>query len=348
MFAPDRDLPDAAALSAACDAVAAAAARTREVGPWRSGAMATLADGGLLAGFIPGAHGGTGATEAALTAALVAIAERCLTTALAVSQWASAVRIIAGGPEALRAAILPPLARGETFSTVGISQLTTSRQHTPPAVVAHGGSDGWRLDGLCPWVTGADAVDTIVTGGATPDGGHAFFVVPARAAGVEIDPPLDMLALSGSRTAAVRFTAARAATAIAPPAGGTRTGGLTTTALAVGTTRAALAILAAEATGRSFLAPVAAGLATETDALTDRLAAAASRGADAADRDRLRADANGLVLRASQAALAASKGAGFVRGHPAERLAREALFFLVWSCPQAVTSTVLCELAGRG
>jgi alkylation response protein AidB-like acyl-CoA dehydrogenase len=71
-------------------------------------------------------------------------------------------------------------------------------------------------------------------------------------------------------------------------------------------------------------------------------------GVDAADRDRLRADATGLVIRAAQAALAASKGAGFVRGHPAERLAREALFFLVWSCPQAVTSTVLCELAGLG
>lgn len=348
MFPPDRDLPDAAALDAACDAVAAAAARTREVGPWRSGVMATLAKGGLLSGFIPREDGGAGAGEAAVTAALVAIAERCLTTALAVTQWASAVRIIAGGPEPLRTSILPPLARGETFTTVGISQLTTSRQHTPPAVVAHERSDGWRLDGVCPWVTGADAVETIVTGAATADGRHAFFVVPARAAGVEIDPPLEMLALSGSRTAAVRFTAARAAAVIAPPAGGTRTGGLATTALALGATRSSLAILAAEATARPFLAPVVAGLVAEADSLAARLAAAASRGADAADRDQLRADANGLVLRASQAALAASKGSGFVRGHPAERLAREALFFLVWSCPQTVTSTVLCELAGLG
>jgi alkylation response protein AidB-like acyl-CoA dehydrogenase len=109
-----------------------------------------------------------------------------------------------------------------------------------------------------------------------------------------------------------------------------------------------VSLLAAEAADRPFLGPVAAGLAAEADALGSRLAAAASGGIDAADRDRMRADANGLVVRAAQAALAAAKGAGFVRGHPAERLVREAHFFLVWSCPQAVTSTVLCELAGLG
>ncbi|MFM8984593.1 MAG: acyl-CoA dehydrogenase family protein, partial [Planctomycetia bacterium] len=163
MFAPDRAHPDATALAAACDAVAAVATRTRDEGPWRSGAMTTLARVGMLAGFVPQQHGGIGALEAAVVAALMALAERCLTTALAVTQWASAVRIIAGGPTDLRAALLPPLARGETFTTVGISQLTTSRQHMAPALVAGRDAAGWRLDGMCPWVTGADSVDTIVT-----------------------------------------------------------------------------------------------------------------------------------------------------------------------------------------
>jgi alkylation response protein AidB-like acyl-CoA dehydrogenase len=60
----------------------------------------------------------------------------------------------------------------------------------------------------------------------------------------------------------------------------------------------------------------------------------------------LRQRANSLALRASQAALAAAKGAGYVAGHPAGRLCREALFFLVWSCPQPVLQANLCELAG--
>ncbi len=60
----------------------------------------------------------------------------------------------------------------------------------------------------------------------------------------------------------------------------------------------------------------------------------------------LRAQANSLALRASQAALAAAKGTGYVVGHPAGRWCREALFFLVWSCPQGVMAANLCELAG--
>ncbi len=64
--------------------------------------------------------------------------------------------------------------------------------------------------------------------------------------------------------------------------------------------------------------------------------------------EQLRAQANSLALRASQAALAAAKGTGYVTGHPAGRWCREALFFLVWSCPPAVLNANLCELAGLG
>jgi len=53
-----------------------------------------------------------------------------------------------------------------------------------------------------------------------------------------------------------------------------------------------------------------------------------------------------LALRATQAALASAKGAGYLAGHPAGRWCREALFFLVWSCPAPVLQANLCELAG--
>jgi len=326
--------------------IAAMAPRTAVEGPWRSGACAALARHGVLAGFVPVAAGGTGAPEPRLVAILADIAERCLTTALALSQWAAAVRIIAGHPEHA-SRLLPALARGERFTTVGISQLTTSRQHAAaPALVAEPDGHAWRLDGVCPWVTGADSVDAIVTGAATATGDRIFFVVPTDSAGLEIGPPLDMLALTGSRTAEVRFRGVRAAEAVPAAPDGPRTGGLATTALAVGATRAALALVRAESAARPGLEPVAVGLGGEVDELASRLTAAATLGTTPADRDRLRADANGLVVRASQAALTAAKGAGFVRGHPAERVARESLFFLVWSCPQSVSGAVLCELAG--
>ena len=74
----------------------------------------------------------------------------------------------------------------------------------------------------------------------------------------------------------------------------------------------------------------------------------AGRRHEACSSDDVRARANSLALRAAQAALAAAKGTGYVAGHPAGRWCREALFFLVWSCPQPVMAANLCELAGLG
>ena len=346
MFSPRLAHPDPQALATLCAGLAERSADTAEAGPWKSGAFSLLAGSGLLAGFIPVAHGGTGAPEVAILEALVAIAERCLTTALALTQWASGCRIIAGGPEAVRQARLPALARGTSTTTVGIAQLSTSRRHLGrPALLATRLADGWRLDGLCPWVTGADSSDTIVTGAVDDAGEQRFFVVATDAAGLEIAPALRLLALSGSRTSSVTFTGVEPADVIVPqPGGGVRTGGLATTALAVGSARAALALLGREAGGRSALGPIVAALAAEAADLEARLRGAATDDI-ATDRDRLRADANGLVVRAAQAALTATKGAGFVAGHPAERLVREAHFFLVWSCPQTVAGITLCELS---
>jgi alkylation response protein AidB-like acyl-CoA dehydrogenase len=348
MFTPHALAPDPAALGRLCRLLESRAPETALAGPWQSGAFAALADAGCLAGFLPLDAGGTAATEPARLATLTAIAEACLTTALALSQWAAACRIVEGGDAATRLAWLPPLARGEAFTTVGISQLTTSRRHLGQAVLnASEDAAGWRLDGLCPWVTGADSVDTIVTGAATADGSQRFFVVETSADGLIVEPPMAMLALSGSRTSAVKLAGVRPAAVIVPTDGdGARTGGLATTALAIGATRASVAVIADEASRRDDLRPIADQLAADAESLAARLDEAARTGIDRQDRDRLRADANSLVVRAAQAALVACKGAGFVQGHPAEQLVREAMFFLVWSCPQAVTQAVICDLAG--
>jgi len=345
MFAPDATVPDPAPLAALCDALGERATATDELGPWQSGAFDLLARAGVLAGFIPTADGGTNATEPAILDALVAIASRCLTTALALTQWASGCRIITGGDDATRSRWLPALAAGTITTTVGIAQLSTSRRHLgAPALAARMAKGVWRLTGLCPWVTGADSVDAIVTGAVRDDGRQLFFIVPTDSPGLAIAPPMRMLALSGSRTSSVTFTDVAPVAVIEPQAtGGVRTGGLATTALALGSTRLALTVLEGEAAAREALAPVAEALRAEAAAVATRLRRAATD--EAENRDHLRADANGLVIRAAQAALTATKGAGFVAGHPAERLVREAHFFLVWSCPQTVAGITLCELS---
>jgi len=126
---------------------------------------------------------------------------------------------------------------------------------------------------------------------------------------------------------------------------GGSTGGYETTALALGLARAAIDFLATESAKRPDLQAAHDALRGELNQLTDDLLSLV-RGETRCTKESIRQRANTFVLRATQAALSAAKGTGYVAGHPAGRWCREALFFLVWSCPQPVAAANLCELAG--
>ncbi|MCH5377023.1 MAG: acyl-CoA dehydrogenase, partial [Planctomycetes bacterium] len=100
-----------------------------------------------------------------------------------------------------------------------------------------------------------------------------------------------------------------------------------------------------EAEQRNELSDPARALRSDWQQLRDDLLKAAD-GDPVCTNEQLRRRANSLALRATQAALASAKGAGYVLGHPAGRWCREALFFLVWSCPQPVMEANLCDFAG--
>jgi alkylation response protein AidB-like acyl-CoA dehydrogenase len=57
---------------------------------------------------------------------------------------------------------------------------------------------------------------------------------------------------------------------------------------------------------------------------------------DPAVGPQLRGACNELAIRITHAAVALYKGSALLRGHPAQRFAREAMFLLVWSCPDSV------------
>jgi hypothetical protein len=126
-------------------------------------------------------------------------------------------------------------------------------------------------------------------------------------------------------------------------------GSLTTSALALGHAANAIRRLAGESERRPDLREIHQPMSREqAEIVRDLLDASrgpATAGRPALSMESIRQRANSLVLRAAQAWLAACKGAGFVTGHPAERLVREAMFFLVWSCPQPVLAAALREFA---
>jgi alkylation response protein AidB-like acyl-CoA dehydrogenase len=318
-----------------------------------------MACAGVMRWGIPEQFGGIELSAADQVAGFERLAAACLVSTFVLSQRNAAVsRIIACENESLRAELLPRFARHELMATVGISHLTTSRQHlNKPAVRAREDGGGFRLEGDVPWVTGGAISDLVLTGGTLSDGRQLLALVPTRDPTVTVGEAPPLLALNASQTASVtlRGTFVALERIVAGPVEGVMkgasggTGSVTTSALAVGAAAGVLNHFASEVARRPDLAEIAAPFERDREALSagiaEHLRAAADGAQPALSSEAIRQRANSLVLRVSQAYLAASKGAGFVKGHPAERSVREAMFFLVWSCPQPVVNAALREFA---
>ncbi len=327
-------------------------------GAWPARQMARLAESGVFGWLIPRRWGGSELDESAILNGYLELADACLTSAFILTQFNSAVQKFATcGCETLQEKCLPRLARGECFTTVGISHLTTSRSRGPgPAVTAEPIGARYRLRGHIPWVTGARAAQWIVVGATCPNGEQLLAVVESTDPGLTIAPPLQFLALTASQTGPIelRDVIVRPEQIVAGPAPevlkiGSRsgTGSLTTSALALGTARSTLRALRIEMQSTPCFEAVVSQLADEGLSLEQALLAASRNEPGAWSAEKVRLRANSYVTRLAQTYLAAAKGTGFVSGHPAERAVREAMFFYVWSCPQSVVQGNLQELACR-
>lgn len=319
---------------------------------WPARSWEALVAAGPTRWAVPAEFGGAGLDPVARLTGYEGLAAACLTTAFLLSQQDAAIRLLVrADADQVRRRYLPAAAGGEAVLTIGVSQLTTSGQHRPPLVTARPDGPGFRVDGGIPWVTAADRADAIVAGAALTDGRQVLFTLSRGRAGVTVEPPLELAALRGSRTARVRCqdvwvgpedVVAGPRERVLGPGGG---GGPDTSALALGLAAAAVGFLRTEAGARPALAEPARRFETALEERRTDLHALARGEPDADAILAVRARCTSLALRATQAALAAAKGAGFVAPHPAQRWARQALFFLVWSCPRPVTDQLLAELA---
>lgn len=345
-------------LDSLCEYLAEKAAEEGASATWPTEQLARCGEAGVYRWFLPKSAGGYGWSEVDLLRGYLRLSQACLLTSFIMTQRMGAVlRIFQSENPLPRERLLENLLTGKSFATVGISHLTTSRQHlAKPALQVTLRETDLVLDGYSPWVTGGEFADVLVLGGTTETGEHVLVAVPTDLAGLQTPKSPTLIALSASHTGRVELNqvvlsrewllAGPAADMMKQTAGG-KTGGLQTTALALGLSRAAIELLQKEAAKRPDLQSVAEALSEEQQDLVQQLLQLAEGTAAAAiTSGSLRAAANSLVLRATQAALGACKGAGFLADHPAGRYVQQALFFLVWSCPQAVLAENLCQLAG--
>jgi alkylation response protein AidB-like acyl-CoA dehydrogenase len=353
--------PDDPALTTLCAQLAARADDVDRSGRWPTEQLALCAEAGVYEWFLDRADGGQGWSPEDVVRGYMALAGACLTTTFILTQRTGACRRIAGcHNDTLKQRWLPGLVSGEKFATVGISHLTTSRRHLGrPVLAAEETADGFRLTGMSPWVTGGAAADVLVLAATIVENHQStdrelLLAVPSGLPGMSVDEALPLVGLTASSTGPVQLEGVEVSRneVIAGPAAnvmlsgtGGNTGGYETSALALGLARAAIDFLADESVKRADLLPPLQALNQEHSYLVDDLLSLV-RGEARCTKESVRQRANTFVLRATQAALSAAKGTGYVLGHPAGRWCREALFFLVWSCPQPVAAANLCELAG--
>lgn len=343
-------------LTQLCDRLNALAPALEVDGAWPGEQLNLCGQYGVFEWFMQPTWGGQGWSEEDLVRGYLRLSAACLTTTFVITQRTGACqRIAASQNEQLKERLLPDLLTHASFTTLGISHLTTSRRHlAKPVMRAEETDDGFVLDGFSPWVTGSPHADTVVTGATMDDGRQILLALPMTLPGVSVPPPEKLIGLSASQTGRVvceRVEVSRGDLLAGPIENimqsgvGGRTGGLQTSTLAAGLAAGAVALVEKEAEKRADLLAPAEALRGDYVALESDLLSAAE-GHPACTNEELRTRANSLALRSTQAALSATKGTGYVVGHPAGRWCREALFFLVWSCPQPVLAANLCELAG--
>src|SRR5438067_2619788 len=172
---------------------------------WPEVSWTALRQAGVCKWAVPASYGGQELAGVDLLEGYESLAGACLTTCFILSQRDAAVRRLRdSGNTMLCQELLPQLARGERFATVGLSQLTTSRQHGRPSLVAHLEGTHILLNGTIPWVTGAAKADHFIIGAVLEDNQQILAVLPRALPGVRVEPPLELMALQGSLTAEIR------------------------------------------------------------------------------------------------------------------------------------------------
>jgi len=328
---------------------------------WPTAQWDLLAEAGGNRWNIPVEFGGDGADGTEMLEVYRELAAGSLLTTFILTQRnAACQRIQTSANIFAKSNLMPRLCNGEVFATVGISHLTTSRQHVnSPSVVAvpERKSNGYYLTGSVPWATGALSADFLVTGGTLADGRQILVALPTSCNGIRIQAPVALMGLSSSQTSIVELDNVFVSQdlilhgpieRVMSSGTGGGAGSLATSAVAIGTAQGTLRLFREEVDRRPELAEFVEPLQQEAARLSKILRESASpdEQVNTSGAEGIRQRANSLVLRSAQAWLAATKGAGFIAGHPAERAVRESMFFLVWSCPQQVLVGNLRELSG--
>ena len=255
------------------------------------------------------------------------LAGGCLSTTFVWTQHHGAVRAVAGttnGP--LRQKWLEPLCAGRRRAGVALAGTLPG----PPLLRARPVADGYVFDGVSPWVTGWGHIDTLHTAARDEQDNIVWALLDAQPGVTLSVEPLQMVAVMASRTVRARFSghfvpAERVTGVVAlsewrsRDAGGLRSNG----SLALGIAARCCALIGP--------GPMDEELASCRAALDD----GTSETMPAA-----RAAASELAMRAAAALVVHQGAVAILTDQHAQRLAREALFLLVFGSRPTIKASL--------
>lgn len=290
----------------------------------------TLAGTGLLGLWGPAGAGGLDLDAATGNRVAEVLAGGCLTTAFVAMQHQGVVRQIAQTSGAVRDEWLAPLCRGDRRSGVAIAGI---RPGTDP-LRARPSTYGWTLHGSVPWVTGWGLVDVVHVAALDDDGDVIWLLVDAgRAPSLRVERQR-LVACDASGTVTVSFEGHEVA--------GER---CTLRMSYVDWQRADVeglrpnGSLALGVAGRCAALLGSGDLADEIDRTREQLDAAGPDEMPAA-----RAAASELSWRAAAQLLVATGGRAVLSDQHPQRLAREAMFLLVFGSRPSIKASLLHRL----
>jgi alkylation response protein AidB-like acyl-CoA dehydrogenase len=303
---------------------------------------ALLAAEGFYGLFAPPEAGGPGLDFGTALRVIETLASGCLTTTFTWLQHHGIVMaLLTTSNAALRERWLTPAVRGELRGGGAFSGVVSS----PPGVRAVRRGDGWSISGRVPFVSGWGSVDVLHVSAHDESTGQVVSgIVDARPGPGVSARPLSLVACQGTSTVGLdlrEFTLPdeRVTGRVDRDAylAGLAIGLRVDSALSLGLTGRAVRLIGETA--------AAEALRTEREELRERFDAALG---EPERLPGLRAACSELALRACAAAVVAGGGAALLAEHPAQRLAREALFTLVVASRPAVRSALLGTLAPVG
>jgi alkylation response protein AidB-like acyl-CoA dehydrogenase len=276
-------------------------------------ALATM---GLYGLFGPSSAGGLDADEITGARVVEAIGGGSLAAAFIWIQHHGVVRAIAAARKELRDLWLEPLCKGRIRAGIAVGGL---RRSGPPVITAEPAANGWILDGRAPWVSGWERVDVVYVGARSGD--KIVWVLIDAVAGNSLQVhPIELAACNSTSTVEMelrRHPVAESRVVDVEPfedwqvrdAIALRNNGY----LSIGVAARCASVL---------------GSAPLTDAVDD--ARRALDGFDGTDVVAARAEASLLAVRVATATVVEGRGhAVDLRSQP-QRLAREAIFLLVF------------------